>query len=312
MEKHLIAEIRPFAREPIIRKMGDGSLICTFLTGGVNEPENENFVAVSRSFDDGVTWTEPENLFDDEERGVWVTEIFNEGEYPLMAVHTYNKNFHYKELRTYFSESRDNGKSWSEPQSFKGDINGCSLRQGIVLSNGDIMFPLYWQEEDFRFSTGVGIQKKGSDEWKRYGYLQNPEFSYWEPNAVEIENGHIIMYLRNNTGFLHYSESFDYGRTWSEPVQSNIVHSDTKVTVLKIKDDIIMINNAVKSGRTHLEISKSRDGVNFTHICYLLDKEEKFFYPHAFADEQEKVLYVAYENTIFHYLAKIPFEELGL
>ena len=28
MENYLIAEIRPFAREPIIRKMGDGSLIC--------------------------------------------------------------------------------------------------------------------------------------------------------------------------------------------------------------------------------------------------------------------------------------------
>lgn len=312
MENYLIAEIRPFAREPIIRKMGDGSLICTFLTGGVNEPENENYVAVSRSFDDGVTWSEPEELFNNEKLGVWVTEIFNEGEYPLMAVHTYNKFSHYKELQTYFSVSTDNGKNWSEPQSFKGDINGCSLRQGIVLSNGDIMFPLYWQEEDFSFSSGAGILKKGEQEWHRFGYLQNSEFSFWEPNAIEVENGHIIMYLRNNTGVLYISESFDYGRTWSEPIPSNIVHSDTKVTVLKIKDDIIMINNAVASGRTHLEISKSRDGINFTHVCFLLEREEKFFYPHAFADDESKMLYVAYENTIKHYLAKISYEELGL
>lgn len=312
MEKHLIAEIRPFAREPIIRKMGDGSLICTFLTGGVNEPENENYVAVSRSFDDGVTWTAPENLFDDDKRGVWATEIFNEGELPLMVVHTYNKVYHYKELQTYFSISTDNGRSWSKLQSFKGDINGCSLRQAIVLSNGDIMFPLYWQEEDFSFSSGAGILQKGTDEWRRYGYLQNPEFSFWEPNAIEVENGHIIMYLRNNAGYLYISESFDYGRSWTTPQKSNIIHSDTKVTVLKINDDIIMINNAVESGRTHLEVSKSKDGFNFTHICYLTEKEERFFYPHAFADDEKKMLYAAYENGIYHYLAKISYAELGL
>ena len=43
MEKHTIWNFgRQFAREPILRPMADGSLICLFLTGGPTEPHNEN------------------------------------------------------------------------------------------------------------------------------------------------------------------------------------------------------------------------------------------------------------------------------
>lgn len=119
------------------------------------------------------------------------------------------------------------------------------------------------------------------------------------------------MYIRTNTGFLHYSESFDYGRTWSELKKMDIPHSDTKITCLKIKDTVILINNASPVGkRTHLEISKSKDGINFSHVCYLEEKEDRFFYPHAFADNENETLYVAYENAKTHYLAKFSYSEI--
>lgn len=323
MEKYLIAEFELQAREPIIRRMNDNSIICTFLCGET-EPLNDNFVAISRSFDDGKTWSKPEKLFSHSSRGVWCTEIFNEGEFPLAAVHTYNADNIYLELNTYWSESRDNGKTWSEPKSFNGCLNGCSIRQGITLSNGDILFPLYWQNSgenfdwtskgvgNYMFLSGVGILPKDENCWYRYGCITEENLSFWEPNAVELENGHIIMYLRNNTGLLYYSESFDYGRTWSKAKQTNIPHSDAKVTCLKIKDKIIMINNAIASGRTHLEISVSNDGLNFKHIRYVTDKEDNFFYPHAFADIEKETLYVAFENMKQHYISKFSFDEIGI
>lgn len=326
MEKILITEFESYGREPIIRRMKDGSLICMFLTGGATEPRNDNVVSASYSYDDGCTWTKPVILFNHNCRGMWCTEIFNEDEYPFAAVYTYHADCHYRELQTYCSESRDNGKTWSEPKSFPGQLNGCSLRQGITLSNGDVLFPLYWQEtwgdfewtsssmfgNSWKFCCGVGIRHKGKKDWKRYGYLVNDEFPLWEPNAVEVSPGHIIMYLRNRSGYLYYSESFDYGHTWTDAKKSDILNSDTKVTLLKVKNKILMINNAVATGRTHLEISGSDDGLDFTHICYIEDKESRWFYPHAFADDEKKMLYVAYENAKLHYLAKISYEELGI
>ncbi len=323
MEKYLIAQFETQAREPVIRKMKDGSIICTFLCGKT-EPLNDNFVAISRSFDDGKTWSEPEKLFSHNARGVWCTEIFTEFEYPIAAVHTYNADCIYLELTTHWSETRDNGKTWSTPKSFLGSINGCSIRQGITLSNGDVLFPLYWQsavkgfdwsikdEVDTIFISGVGILPKGEKHWQRYGCITLEGTFFWEPNAVELENGHIIMYLRNDSGFIYYTESFDYGRTWSEPIKSNIPHSDAKISCLKLNGKIIMLNNAIASGRTHLEISVSEDGKNFKHIRYIEEENANFFYPHAFADMDENMLYVSYENMKQHYLAKFTFTELGL
>ena len=142
MEKHRIATFETYGREPVLRKMADGSLICTFLTGGPTEPHNDNYAAVARSFDGGATWTEPEPLFRHKRRAVWCTELFTEGDRVTAAVHTYNAGCFYRELLTYFSESRDCGRTWSEPVTPRGQINGCSLRQGITLSNGDVLFPL--------------------------------------------------------------------------------------------------------------------------------------------------------------------------
>ncbi len=329
MEKYLIAEFETYAREPILRKMPDGSLICMFLTGGPSEPYNENFVAVSRSFDDGKTWEEPQKLFDHESRGVWCTEICTEKEIPTAFVHTYNAKSHYRELITFVSQTFDNGKTWTTPISIPGTVRGCSMRQAITLSNGDILVPLYcmegeakfdWTNEwvsetsEWYFRCGVGICPKGDTNFYRYGNIQLPATNLWEPNAIEVENGHVIMYLRSNCGFLRYSESFDYGRTWSEVKDLPIPHADTKITALKIKDNIILINNFAtrEEGRIRLAIAKSKDGINFEHICYLEEENTNIFYPHAFADDETQTLYVAYENAKLHWLKKYSYSELGL
>lgn len=319
MEKYLIAEYETYAREPVLRRMPDGTLVCMSLTGGKTEPENVNYVAIVTSSDNGLTWTKPKPLFYHSKRGVWCTEIFCGGENPIAAVHTYNADVHYRELQTFYSETKDSGKTWSEPKSFSGAINGCSLRQGIVLSNGDFLIPLYWQEilngfggkAEIIFRSGAGISSDGGKTWQRCGYLSGKN-TLWEPNAVEVENGHIIMYCRSYIGCLYISESFDYGRTWSKPVMSDIPNSDTKVTLLKVRDTILMINNFTKEKRNHLGIYKSIDGKNFEKVTDVDNEEELFYYPHAFGDDNEQILYVAYENAKQHYLAKFTYDELGI
>lgn len=42
------------------------------------------------------------------------------------------------------------------------------------------------------------------------------------------------------------------------------------------------------------------------------DSEAPYFYPHLYADYEEKMLYAAYENTGNHKLLKISFNELGV
>lgn len=329
MKKYAIASFETYAREPILRRMKDGSLVCTFLTGGPYEPHNDNVIAISRSEDDGVTWSKPETLFSHDNRGCWCTEIFTDCETPFAVVHTYNAPSHYRELQTFCSFCDESGKNWSEPISFRGNANGCSFRQGFRLSNGDILFPVYWQEVHNGFNwpdkengwdnyncpfvTGVAISHDNGKSYTRYGDIRS-DVSLWEPNAVEVEDGHIILYCRAGAPEMMITESFDYGKTWSKPVRSGIPNPDSKITVLKIRGQIIMINNFESEfgKREKLYISKSKDGKNFEKVVAVDDENERFFYPHAFADDEKEMLYVAYENGKDHWLKTFTYGELGL
>jgi len=330
MKRTLIHEFDSYAREPVLRRMPDGSLICLFVTGGPREPHNENVTMVARSFDDGDTWTEPEVLFSHARRGVWCTEIFTGGDEPMIFVHTYNAESWYRELQTFVSYSFDGGESWTEPSSLPCGLNGVSVRQGVVMSSGEWLFPVYRQETrtGFDWPDDILTTKPGflcsaavsSDQgmsFRLYGNLRSEEgVPLWEPNCVELEDGHIVMLMRAQK-YLYVSESFDYGRSWSEPRETRIPNANTKLTLLKIRGSILLINNFVSDaafeGRTHLEIWISDDMMrSWKKKLPIMPPEEKWFYPHAFADEAAGILYVAVENMHRHELLRIPFEELGL
>jgi len=326
VEKFLIAKYDTHAREPIIRKTKDGTLLCLSLSGGESEPDNQNAVFIAKSHDDGRTWSRPEVLFSHNNRGCWSTELFCEGDRDFAVVHTYNADTWYKELQTFRSFCDTSGEGWTEPAGMRG-LTNCSVRQGIVMSNGEWLFPIYWQEtqsgfdnpkpKDFDgskypFVSGVAVSSDGGETFYRYGYIAS-DVPVWEPNAVEIENGHIILYCRCCKGFLYVSESFDYGRTWSAGYLSDIPHADTKVTVLKVNGYVLMINNFRSfDGRKNLCIGKSVDGKHFEIIQNIENAEDIFFYPHAFADYDSGILYVAYESAKEHWLKKYTFRELGV
>ena len=108
MERYLIADFSKYAfsgkkygREPVIAVMPNGTLVCVMLTGGLTEPHNDNIVVISKSYDVGKTWDEPNLLFQHKDRGVWATEIYMGYDTPMMVVHTYNGDCPYKELQTF-------------------------------------------------------------------------------------------------------------------------------------------------------------------------------------------------------------------
>lgn len=333
MEKYLMIDFKDnYGREPVIRKTKNGTLLCIYLTGGTWEPENKNVVKIIKSCDDGKTWTEPIILFSHHSRGVWAPEMFVNGDKIIIFLNTYNAENHYRELQTFYSVSEDDGESWTEPKSIPGGLNGVSIRQGIVLSNDEYLFPLYWGEvinnfdwtedtiKNYRFNhiyrCGVAIVDLQFKNFKQYGYIKS-KMGLWEPNCVEIEPGHVIMYMRNNNApYLGISHSYDYGRTWTEFKQTDIPNANTKVTLLKINDNIVMVNNFIDNTdfdeRTHLQIWVSKDGINWIKKIKLEDDDAYFFYPHAYYDEDEEILYVAYENSKQFYLQKIPSKDLKI
>ncbi|MAE64611.1 MAG: hypothetical protein CMJ18_10125 [Phycisphaeraceae bacterium] len=63
-----------WSREPVLRSMPDGRLICWVASGGPREGDKNNVVLITRSWDRGETWTTPEVFCSHEGRAVFGTE----------------------------------------------------------------------------------------------------------------------------------------------------------------------------------------------------------------------------------------------
>lgn len=343
---------KKYGREPVIAIMPNGTLVCVMITGGPTEPHNDNVVVISRSYDKGENWTKPEILFSHEDRGVWATEIYMGFENPMMVVHTYNATCPYKELQTFVSYTYDNGENWSTPEMIAPYANGLCLRKGIKMSNGDTLFPVYHTlcnngfkkfpkmgDSDFWQGTqhicGVIITSDNGKSYTPYGnfrvdadFLNNKavdvgknignSVDLWEPNCVEAEDGHIIMYMRDSSfAYINCAESFDYGRTWEHQGSLDIPNGNTKITLEKVNGKLLLISNVSNTfgfdARKNLQIQVSEDGgKTWEFLCYVDDCDKALFYPHTAVDEKNKILYVAYEDAVKHYINKYTFEELGL
>ncbi len=322
---------KDYGREPVLAKMPDGTLICIFTTGGPTEPHNENIVVCSKSTDDGKTWTDCGVMFKNKNRGCWGTEIFTGGDVPFVVVSTYNALCPFKELQTYISYTYDNGNTWTQLTHVHPYINTASIRKGIKMSNGEWLFPIYWNvsrtcfewdENDYykenwwqgtTSESGVSISTDNGKSFQRYGLFSSDKCGIWEPTAIELENGHILVFCRD-MHFLGKAESFDYGRTWSEYEITDIPNPSTKMDLVKANGKVILINNFNENERKNLEIAISDDNAKtWRKERVAVDNNEALFvYPHAIADDENQILYIAYENYKQHYLVKYTYDELGL
>lgn len=321
-----------FAREPVLAIMPDGSLICSFLTGGKTEPHNGNVIVIKKSQDGGKTWSDAKILFKHNHYGLWCTEIFTDFKVPFMVVSMYNANFPFKAIQTFVSYTHDNGDTWTTPTCVDPTMFNTSIRKGIRLSNNDLLFPLYytmpyecfnWDISNFYgdgwwdgcyHECSVSITSDEGKTFKRFGRIRKDKKGLWEPACVELEDGHIAMFIRENKiGRLGRCDSYDYGRTWGEYQITDIPNPGSKISVEKINGYVLLISNFDEKERNHLQIWISEDNCKTWCKKISLNDDSKFLcYPHTAIDYKNELLYVVYENYRQHYLNVYTFSELGI
>ena len=323
----------PYAREPILRRMPDGSLACIHYTGGPTEPHDKNVAVITRSDDNGATWSAGEVLFEHPARGVWTTELFLEAGPPRLFVHTFCAGCHYLELKAAVSRFEGETSTWSEPQAVGGIPANFSVRRGNVLSNGTWIFPVYWQEQRGRwtwqpsddgrfgadpswvFCCGVIRSTDEGRSFSLHGCLR-ADANLWEPNVIETAPGQLLMLMRaEGANRLYRSDSTDGGLTWCPPYVTDIPSANSKLTLLKHGNRILLMHNPAEvpgwNNRRSLELWSSPDGgeswPNRTVLARVRDGIPKVIcYPDGFVEEAESMLYVACDSAKKHYLMKVP------
>ena len=140
--------------------------------------------------------------------------------------------------------SRDGGKSWSA-----ADVmfprEGTFCRQPIqVLSNGRWIFSNWICTDSASGLSGDPSAFRISDDagrtWRRVDIPASSGRVH--PNAVELENGHLVAFMRSREAdHIYISTSLDYGDTWTVPEPTVLPNNNSGISALKLKSGRIAI-----------------------------------------------------------------------
>lgn len=205
---------------PWIAAGASGTLYCVWREGTVHDYSEDGRILLARSSDKGRTWTQPATIIDEpnvDDRNVAIVELPN-GE--LLA--TYNTYTAARESQAMTARSADGGKSWS-PSVSVGIPNTRTRSAAVVLSNGDLLLPLYTAPGNGAIAA---LSYNNGRNWESFAIPNTDGFLGDEWTALEVEPKRIIGISRNNIpqsdGFFWVMESKDRGKTWSVPKKTNV------------------------------------------------------------------------------------------
>jgi len=151
-----------------------------------------------------------------------------------------------KTIHTYVSHSDDDGKTWSAPRDITRQVSkpefnfhGIGPGSGIVLKHGKhkgrIVVPTYTTNWHGGISSSQSSRVIYSDDMGETWHvgnavndgrvlndgteihsttMQNREAQNTEASVIELNNGHLLLFMRNLSGHVQMARSTDGGVTW--------------------------------------------------------------------------------------------------
>ena len=212
------------------------------------------------SSDNGFTWSGPQTLFEFPKgfgtysAGVGLQD--RGGKIHLFGLHYFGcgpggfDNWESCKCLLYHSMSADGGKSWTPAQycdfghSYTGATNSV-----VQLKSGRILAPISYLSGRMtgRFVTNLSLSDNGGKTWRPSkgecvvdtgGHLV--ESGAIEPVCIELRDGRVWMLMRTQGGYQYESFSSDGGDTWTDPVPSRFVSSNSPGAFLRLRDGRIV------------------------------------------------------------------------
>ncbi len=307
--------------EPHLRRMPDGELLLVCTCGGTAEPAPENRTYFWHSADEGRTWSARQELCPGVQRAAYCTEVFVLGERVVAYIALHSGKFTDWTCEMY--ESCDSGHHWKSIGRCLVDGEYTFMRSGIALAEGGILMPYQHYpvsaEEDARLRAegkycwnadidhvesgvmfsrdGYRFEKRGAV--KTYFRDQPVRWQWPEPTIVQLSDGAIAMLLRyNGTGALYRSDSADGGRSWSQPVRTDIPNPDNKPQLLRLDGTRIALLNTPNGvcgfeHRNPLEVWVSYDDLRTWKKICVTCFDGCYSYPSAALSSDGNSLHIA-------------------
>lgn len=261
-----------FNHAPSIALLPDGRLVSAWFSGPF-EASIHQVIQSSYSADGGSTWSPAEVLnrtprdsdfdpaFIADTNQTWL--FFTAGRwdrYPFAGPGREATEVGVKSFKLMARCSTDSGHSWSEPKRvYEVPGHGCRSN-GIRLSTGELLLPLY--SFDAPYVSEVLKSVDDGKTWKCFGKVATPKkVGAGEPTIAETGDGKVLMALRTNDGNLWTSISGDRGETWSEPRNTGMIAAAASHNLFHLADGRIVLTHdeCPASQRTRLTMRVSAD-----------------------------------------------------
>lgn len=324
-----------------LRELSDGSWILFLLAGGDTEPSPKNYTGVTRSTDQGRTWSPLEGFNVGFPRvgttvGQGPTELMVHRGRCTLFFSTHSKHWN-SNWRSWFITSDDACRTWSPPQPVPGRLKERTfIRNHIVARDGRILLPFQHYvgpdaEQarpplDRAFTNprnGVLMSGDGGQTWTEHGSIRltadDRYFGWAENNIVELADGRIAMIIRGDKlgGVLYGAESSDGGRTWPEFAhKTDIPNPGSKATLYALGGDAVaLLHNPNAVHRSPLALWISFDGMKTWPYRRVLVAEScdgpgaRMNYPDGFVSPDKQWLHFAFDDNRHRavcYSAKLP------
>ncbi|PJG84316.1 sialidase family protein [Conservatibacter flavescens] len=217
---------------------------------------------------------------------------------------------------TKFVISKDQGKTWSLPQTLvesdntpRGPVKNKLIvtQDGAWIAPGSIENELYWD-------AFVDISYDQGKHWMKYpiplthidpnesihtelwsGLKENTlwendisKIAKWDgviqPTLWESKKDHIHALMRSTRGKIYRSDSHDNGKTWCHSYPTNLPNNNSGIDVVKLPNGhLVLAYNPITANwgiRYPIAISVSKDnGITWSEPLAIEEKQGEFSYP---------------------------------
>ena len=172
----------------------------------------------------------------------------------------------------WLTHSTDKGRTWQCPVDITRQVADPKMKflgtcpgVGLALTSGRLLFPIYYSIGDdynkenvaliYTDDKGKTFHRSRSINFGKDELIGDLEFNTSESQLVELNNGHVMIFVRNTSGKVLYAISENMGETFSNLREVDFDSTSTcMVSVLKIernKIEYILLSNPDGPDRSH-------------------------------------------------------------
>jgi predicted neuraminidase len=192
--------------------------------------------------------------------------------------------------------SKDNGKTWNQPERLPAGVLGPIKNKPVQLADGTILSPSSVETDN---TWKVHIEKSSDlgKTWKIIPVDSNSKFKVIQPSILQYPNKRLQIVCRSDQDRVVYAWSQDNGNQWTALSRSELPNpnSGTDAVTLKNGIQLIVYNPTVKgkdwwNNRQKLNVAVSKDGLNWKDVCILENgTDEEFSYPAVIQAKDGKI-----------------------